>query len=102
MNLGRITLEQARKWARDDKQRDVVVGHKFTGVNARAGVRIDLECQICGHRVSLFPVSAEMVLKRGHLLFCMDCAHAIEASGVPFRKQGRITDNVFVKENGAG
>jgi hypothetical protein len=96
--LKRFTLDEVKEMALDNNEHDVVIAHKFTGHNAKVGTRVDLQCQLCGHRVCLFLVSVDMVLKNGAFLFCLECSDTIESFGNQFRRMGRITDNKLVKE----
>lgn len=74
-----MTVEDVLALAHDNDPHECVFAHRFTG-RAKTGARVDMRCQICHERVSLYPVSVELVL-HGAYLFCMDCYRVIERAG---------------------
>lgn len=51
----------------------IIVAHRFIGGRGyRAGSRIDLGCEVCGHRVALSPKSVRFIAEGKHPV-CREC-----------------------------
>jgi|SRR5579859_3521700 len=76
-------------------ERMAVLAYRFQGYNAKPGSRVDLCCEVCGHRLSLADESVRAHQQLGWLLICRECgaevarrsAKPLDASKLMSREQ---------------